>query len=122
MEKAGTGTTDMIADCRAAGLPEPTFVQNGPHFVTTIWRNWLTEEVMEELGLNERQKKAVAFVKSEGRISNPEYQKLTNCTKKTATRDLTGLKKCVLRQVGTRGPGIYYVLGNKEDIMGTSGP
>jgi hypothetical protein len=25
VEKAGTGTTDMIEDCRAAGLPEPTF-------------------------------------------------------------------------------------------------
>jgi predicted HTH transcriptional regulator len=38
VEKAGTGTTDMIAECRAAGLPEPDFRQCGPHFVTTLWR------------------------------------------------------------------------------------
>jgi predicted HTH transcriptional regulator len=38
VEKAGTGTTDMIADCRTAGLPEPDFGQCGPHFVATLWR------------------------------------------------------------------------------------
>ena len=119
VEKAGTGTTDMIADCLGAGLPEPTFEQNGAHFVTTIWRDWLTAAVMEELGLNERQKKGVVFVKTAGKISNPEYQELTDCTKKTATRDLTGLKERVFSQVGARGPGVHYVLRSKKDIMGT---
>ncbi|MFO7871259.1 MAG: ATP-binding protein [Kiritimatiellia bacterium] len=119
VEKAGTGTTDMIADCLAAGLPEPTFEQNGAHFVTTIWRDWITDAVMGELGLNERQKKGVAFVKTAGKISNPEYQELTACTKKTATRDLTSLKERVFRQVGARGPGVHYVLRSKKDIMGT---
>ncbi len=119
VEKAGTGTTDMISDCQAAGLPEPTFEQNGAHFVTTIWRDWLTDAVMDKIGLNERQKKAVTFVKTIGKISNPEYQKLTACTKKTATRDLTGLKERALRQVGIRGPGVHYVLRSKKDIMGT---
>lgn len=119
VEKAGTGTTDMIADCQAARLPEPTFAQDGTHFVTTIWRDWLTDAVMDQLGLNERQKKGVAYVKSTGKISNPEYQKLTDCTKKTATRDLTNLKEHIFRQVGVRGPGVHYVLRSKKDIMGT---
>jgi len=44
VEKAGTGTTDMIADCRNAGLPEPDFEQRGPYFVVTVWRDWLTDE------------------------------------------------------------------------------
>ena len=39
VEKAGTGTTDMIADCRVAGLSEPDFWQCGPHFVATLWRS-----------------------------------------------------------------------------------
>ena len=39
VEKAGTGTTDMIADCRVAGLSEPDFRQCGPHFVATLWRS-----------------------------------------------------------------------------------
>ncbi|MDY0149408.1 MAG: DUF4062 domain-containing protein [Kiritimatiellia bacterium] len=119
VEKAGTGTTDMIADCREAGLPEPDFEQRGPHFVVTIWRDWLTDARMDELALNARQKKAVAYVKMKGRISNPEYQVVADCTKKTATRDLGGLKTRVLRQVGTRGPGVHYVLRSRKDIMGT---
>ena len=51
-EKAGTGITDMISDCRAVGLREPTFRQCGPHFVTTIFRPLLksmTEQVTEQV-------------------------------------------------------------------------
>jgi predicted HTH transcriptional regulator len=59
VEKAGTGTTDMIADCRNAGLPEPDFEQRGPYFVATVWRDWLTDEVFADYDLNDRQKKAV---------------------------------------------------------------
>ena len=49
VEKAGTGTTDMIADCRKAELPEPDFEQRGPYFVVTVWRDWLTETVINTL-------------------------------------------------------------------------
>jgi hypothetical protein len=42
-----------------AGLPEPQFRSEGEHFVTTIWRDWLTDDVLAGLGLNERQMKAV---------------------------------------------------------------
>ena len=38
IEKAGTGTLDMIALCRAAGLREPEFRQEGGQFVQTLWR------------------------------------------------------------------------------------
>ncbi len=38
IEKAGTGTLDMIALCREAGLREPTFRQEGGQFVQTLWR------------------------------------------------------------------------------------
>ena len=64
IEKAGTGTLDMIAHCQEAGLPEPDFEQRSGQFVVTLWRDWLTDEVLSGFGLNERQKKAVAFVKT----------------------------------------------------------
>jgi len=32
IEKAGTGTLDMIALCRKTGVPEPEFRQQGGHF------------------------------------------------------------------------------------------
>ncbi len=120
VEKAGTGTTDMITGCRAAGLPEPDFRQCGPHFVTTLWRDWLTTEIIKRLDLNERQELAITYLKMNHRISNPEYQKLTRAIKKTATRDLSDLKKMgIVKQVGSRGPGVHYVLAKNRDIIGT---
>lgn len=38
IERAGTGTLDMIALCRKAGIPEPQFEQRGGQFVLTIRR------------------------------------------------------------------------------------
>lgn len=38
IEQAGTGTLDMIALCRDAGLKPPGFRQDGGSFVQTLWR------------------------------------------------------------------------------------
>ena len=37
-EHAGTGTLDMIARCREAGLQAPEFRQDGGSFIQTLWR------------------------------------------------------------------------------------
>lgn len=121
VEKAGTGTTDMIADCREAGLPEPDFEQRGPHFVVTLWRDWLTEEVMVSMGLSEKQRLAIAFVKTNGRITNKNYRGLTDVIIRTASRDLDDLaRKGALKKVGTTGRSTHYVLADKLDINWTN--
>jgi predicted HTH transcriptional regulator len=121
VEKAGTGTTDMIADCRAAGLPEPGFKQCGPHFVTTLWRDWLTEEVMTRLELSDRQQQAIRQVKIAGKITNQDLRDLTGVVIRTASRDLEDLvKKRILQKVGTTGRGTYYVLAQKLDTNRTN--
>lgn len=38
IERAGTGTLDMIALCKEAGLLQPQFRQDGGQFVQTLWR------------------------------------------------------------------------------------
>ncbi|MDE2617145.1 MAG: DUF4062 domain-containing protein [Burkholderiales bacterium] len=38
IEKAGTGTLDMIHLCAQAGLPTPEFRQDGGQFIQTLWR------------------------------------------------------------------------------------
>jgi len=111
VEKAGTGTTDMIDDCWKAGLPEPDFEQRGPHFVVTIWRNWLTEAVLRDLKLTQRQKEAVALVRAAGHLGNTEFQHQFGVSKRTAHRDLSALvQKGVLCRIGTTGKGTYYAL------------
>ncbi len=44
IERAGTGTLDMIALCRKAGIPEPQFEQRGGQFVLTIRRKKATRQ------------------------------------------------------------------------------
>jgi len=112
----------MIELCRSAGLPEPQFEQRSGSFVITLWRDWLTARVLAGYSLNDRQEKGIAYLKAQGRISNPEYQQLTKATKKTSTRDLSDLKiKGIVLQIGLRGPGVHYVLANKGDKKGTIG-
>jgi len=122
IEKAGSGTQRMIELCLEAGLPEPQFEQRSGSFILTLWRDWLTDQVLTELDLNERQRRALVYLKTNGKISNTEYQRVANAIKKTATRDLNDLKqKGVLEQIGSRGAGVHYILAKKRDIMGTMG-
>lgn len=114
VEKAGTGTTDMIADCLEAGLPEPHFEQCGPHFVTTVWRDWLTDAVLEGQELNERQMKAVSYLKSAKSMTNAEYREITGTSRPTAVRDLAELvEKGVFRREGS-GRGTSYSIAAKR--------
>ena len=59
-------------------------------------------------GLNKRQKKAIAYIKEKGKITNREYQKLSGVSNKTAYRDLLELlNKGVLSAKGG-GKYLYY--------------
>jgi len=122
IEKAGTGILDMISLCRGAGLPEPGYRQDGGQFVQTLWRDWLTAAVVDAAGLNDRQRQAIPRIKAAGRITNAEYQRLTDCIKKTASRDLEDLVfKGLLRRIGKTGRGTHYVPALKGDMKGTKG-
>lgn len=114
--KAGSGTQRMIELCLEAGLPEPEFEQRSGSFVITIWRDWLIAEVMPQLNLSERQRQALAIVKSQGKITNRQYREQTGVTIRTASRDLDDLvNKGVLIKKGTTGRSTFYVLGRKLD-------
>jgi ATP-dependent DNA helicase RecG len=114
IEKLGSGTQKMIELCREAGLSEPDFEQRSSFFVLTMWRDWLTDEVLASLGINERQVKAVAQVKKDHRIANSEYRDLVGVTRKTAARDLDDLvEKGVFKRVGEKR-GSHYVLAGKK--------
>jgi ATP-dependent DNA helicase RecG len=111
IEKWGTGTNDMIQECISWELPEPEFEFTGTSLVVTFWKSKLTEEYLNSLGLNERQTKAVMYVKEQGKITNKEYQELTKVSKATATRELSDIvEKKILEQSGVRGKGTYYKL------------
>jgi len=112
----------MIRFCLESGLPEPDFEQRDKQFVATIWRDWLSETVMDQLGLNELERKVVAFPKTNRRVSNQIYQDVFKVSKATATRHLDAIvKKGVLQKIGTTGKGTYYTLMKKGLIKGSKG-
>jgi len=117
IEKFGTGTLMMIRESVGHGLSEPGFELRPGEFVTTVWRDWLTTEAAGTLGLNERQLKAVGYVRSSGRITNREYRKITGATERTALRDLAELlEKRVLAKRGETGRSAHYIFAAKPDI------
>ncbi len=122
IERIGSGTQAMIELCRDAGLPEPDFEVRDGFFVTRIWRDWLTTETLARFELNERQTRAIAFLKGKGRMSNSEYQDLTGAIKRTASRDLDALQRLgLIDKRGDRGPGVHYVLSRKRGQRGDIG-
>lgn len=111
IERVGSGTQAMIDLCREAGLPAPTFEQRSGSFVVTLWRDWLTDEVMDELGLNERQVKGVSIVKRGGKLTNKIYREAFRISDRTALRDLNELiDKGVLERIGKTGHQTYYII------------
>lgn len=72
-----------------------------------------TEEYLRNLGLNERQIKAVVYAKKNGRITNKEYQKINNCSRNTASADLKELvKRKIVEESGKRGAGSFCTIAH----------
>lgn len=112
IQKAGSGTLEMIEQCRQQGLPEPNFISiRKEEFRAILSRDIFTDDYLNKLGVNERQIKAIEYIRKIGQINNTRYQELTNVSKPTATRDLQELiKKSVLQKSGVTGKGTSYRL------------
>ena len=110
IEQWGSGIGRMREACVKAGIPEPR-LEERQGFRVIFRKDIYTEEFLQKLGLNERQIKAIAYVKEKGKITNREFQKHLNVSKRTATNDLEDLlKRQLFEKVGTRGRGTYYKL------------
>jgi len=101
----------------------PDFEQRGPHFVVTLWRDWLTDEVMAKLDLNNRQVQAVVHAKSTGRISTGEYRDMVKVSESTALRELRQLTKLgILEKIGGTGRAAHYIVAKVKPVINPSNP
>lgn len=108
----GRGTIKILEACAEAQLPEPEMAEMHGGFRVTLFKDRYTEEQLIRLGLNERQMRAVLFVKTNGRITNKHYQANFDVIDRTALRDLTELVNLgLLKKVGEKR-GVYYALNN----------
>jgi len=124
IEKYGSGIQRILTECEKAHIPAPTFEEKFGGFLVTFRKDQYTDYNLKKMGLNERQIKALAHIKKTGRITNTEYQEITNSIKRTASRDLKELvNKKIIQQIGITGRGTEYILtghnGDKRDIKGT---
>ncbi|MBU4245569.1 MAG: transcriptional regulator, partial [Nanoarchaeota archaeon] len=113
IEKYGSGTTRMLELCKKREIfLEFREISGG---LSAIFRKDIyTEEYLRDMGMNERQIKAVLYAKESKRITNKEYQQVCNTSERTASRELSELvKKSVFRQIGITGKGTAYILAAK---------
>lgn len=110
IEQWGTGTNDIINMCLAWELPEPLFEYIAGSLVVTFRKSKLTEEYLNTLILNTRQKKAIEYLKKNKEISNKVYREINNIGKVIAAEELNDLvRKRILKTIG-KGRATKYVL------------
>jgi ATP-dependent DNA helicase RecG len=107
----GRGTIKIIEACKEAGLPEPVLKEEQGGFLSKIFKDRFTDELLEKMGLSDRQIEAILYTKKYGEITNSKYQKLAGVSKATATRDIKELEeKGLLENRGTKGSSAIYKL------------
>lgn len=111
VESVGSGIERMINALKDAGLPELKIEASHLDFTLVFLKDVYTEEYLQKLGLNERQIKAVMYVKEKWRITNREYQEVCGIKERLTTIELNDLvSKGVFEKHGTTGRGTYYAL------------
>ena len=111
IESWGSGMEKMKNQCVEANIPIPTVFAKGNDFWIVFRKDIYYPEYLKNIGLNERQVKAVLYAKEKGRITNKEYQEINLVARRTATNELTELtsKFELLKNTGY-GAGSYYEL------------
>lgn len=111
VESWGRGISKIIEECKQAGLLEPKIEELAGGVAITLYKNKTNPEFLATLPLNERQLKALEYLKKEPFITNGIYRDLYDITERTALRDLTELVRLqILKKEGV-GKGTKYVLG-----------
>jgi len=113
IEAWGRGTIKIVNECIDAGLPEPDFNAEYGGITVTLYRDKYTQKYLIDIGLNERQLKAIVYLKEHSKITSSEYQSFFNITNRTALRDLNELINKDLIQKRGEKKGTYYFLIRK---------
>ncbi|GAP72106.1 ATP-dependent DNA helicase [Candidatus Symbiothrix dinenymphae] len=113
IEAWGRGIRKMNEQCVKASLPPPLYYYASSGFWVVFRKDLFNEADLRDNGLNERQIKAVLYVKENGKITNLQYLEINgDITDRTALRDLDDLvEKGLFQRVGDK-KAAYYELVN----------
>lgn len=112
IQQVGSGTTEMVRQCKEHGLPEPEFISvRNLEFKTILARDVLTETNLTQMGLNERQMKAVKLIKEKGPISLSDLKECyPHIADRTLNRDFQALvDKGILKATGEKRGRRYRI-------------
>ncbi len=112
IEAWGRGTIKIINECKKAGLPEPIIEYSSGGISVTLYNDQRAKVVeFNRKNINERQLKAIEYVKVNDKITNKDYQNLNNISREMATIDLRKLVQMdIFISSGSKGAGAFYVL------------
>lgn len=111
VEGLATGIPRMRAQMKAAGMPEPRFEELGNFFRVTLFN----KNFSDNSNLNERQKRALAYLEKNPSINTKTYAKQVGLSLPTAVSDLNDLvAKGLIKRIG-KTRGAYFV---KEKYFG----
>lgn len=111
IELWGRGTIKIIEKCKEAYLPSPTFYYESSDFWIVFRTDIYNTEYLQSMGLSDRQIKAILFTKENLKITNSIYQDINDCSRNTASNDLSDLvEKELLNPSGQKGAGAFYSL------------
>lgn len=112
IEELGLGVDGMIESMVQEGHPPPDFKAR-PHVFSVTLRNIRDRKVVPkwESNMNERQMRALSYIREKGSIANREYRQLCpDVSPETLRLDLVDLVgKGVLLKIGAN-KGTYYIL------------
>lgn len=114
VEQFGTGIQRIVDDCRTHRKPEPSFEVHGQTFRAIFKPAQAGDLTTSAAGLNERQRKALLFMREKGDIQASQYRELVRIGQRQAVNDLNGL---VARGLAVRtggGRSVRYVLPAAE--------
>lgn len=115
IESWGRGINKIVDACVEAGLPEPVMVEEQGGFSIVFYKDIYSIESLKKFSLEERQIKALFFMKEHTQMTNKQYQEYFSVSKRTATSDLQVLlSKQLIEKNGSTGRGTYYTLLNRK--------
>jgi ATP-dependent DNA helicase RecG len=101
IEEVGTGTNKIIEWCKDWGIAEPDFEYAGSSVVITLRKSKLTDSYLRSLNLNERQYRAIDFLRKKNFINNMQYREINKIGKVVAFKELNEMvAKGILQPVG----------------------
>jgi ATP-dependent DNA helicase RecG len=121
VETKGTGIRSMVKKMREAGLSTPPIFESDReknefdlillphHLLDHSVLEWLSQ--FKDIELTDAQRRALAFTREIGAITNFDYRQLNGTDTLTASKALVSLRNAKLLVQKGKGNGTYYQLG-----------